>query len=85
MKFSKITFYPDEKTVSVEKGSTVLEAARQAGIYIQSVCGGDRVCGKCRVKILKGKVANIYEVGDCIEARRIKEAIHEGSQVGLEI
>lgn len=56
MKSSKITFFPDHKTVSAENGSTILDAAREAGIYIQSVCGGEGVCGKCRVKVVKGNV-----------------------------
>lgn len=31
---------------------------------------------------LKGRVPQIHRVGDCIEARGIREAIHEASQVG---
>ncbi|MFC1524942.1 ASKHA domain-containing protein [Planctomycetota bacterium] len=56
MKQCKITFLPDKKTVTVEKGTTLIEAARKLGLYIQSVCGGDGVCGKCRVKVKKGRV-----------------------------
>lgn len=56
MKTCQITFLPDKKTVSIQKGTTILDAAREAGIYIASVCGGDGVCGKCRVIIRKGNV-----------------------------
>lgn len=34
---------------------------------------------------LKGKVPELYEVGDCVEARRISEAIHEGAKAALQI
>ena len=51
-----ITFSPSKKQVSVVQGTSILDAAREAGLHIQSVCGGDGVCGKCRVIIKKGKV-----------------------------
>jgi len=56
MKTCKITFLPDNKTVIAKPGSTILEAAQDSGVYITSVCGGDAVCGKCRVIIKSGKV-----------------------------
>jgi NADPH-dependent 2,4-dienoyl-CoA reductase/sulfur reductase-like enzyme len=34
---------------------------------------------------LKGKIANLYIIGDCVEPRRIQNAIHEGYRVGLHI
>lgn len=52
----KITFYPDNKTVEAEKDKTILSAALSAGVYINSACGGDGVCGRCKVIVRKGKV-----------------------------
>lgn len=52
----KVTFYPDNKTVEVSKDTTILSAAISAGAYIKSSCGGDGVCGQCKVKLRKGKV-----------------------------
>jgi len=34
---------------------------------------------------LEGRVAALYSVGDCVEARMIREAIEEGFRVGMEI
>ena len=34
---------------------TLLDAARQAGIQLQNVCGGKGVCGKCAVQIMEGE------------------------------
>ncbi|MFH1226498.1 MAG: ASKHA domain-containing protein [Planctomycetota bacterium] len=52
----KITFFPENKSADVDCGTTVLEAARTAGLYTQSICGGDGLCGKCRVILKSGKV-----------------------------
>ncbi len=51
-----IQFKPDNITVPVEKGENLLTAAATAGVHINAYCGGDGVCGKCRVKIIKGEV-----------------------------
>jgi len=53
----KITFLPDNKSVLVEKDRTILSAAISAGVYINSVCGGDGVCGRCKVILKKGQVS----------------------------
>jgi len=52
----KVTFFPDNKTVEAEKDKTILSAALSAGVYINSACGGDGVCGRCKVIVKKGKV-----------------------------
>ncbi|WP_446009892.1 ASKHA domain-containing protein [Candidatus Electrothrix sp.] len=51
-----ITFLPDNITTTVDKGENLLNAAAQAGVYIHANCGGDGVCGKCKVLINKGEV-----------------------------
>ena len=51
----KITFYPENKTIEVEKGKNILSAAISAGVYINSSCGGDGVCGRCKVILKKGQ------------------------------
>ncbi|MEI8242557.1 MAG: ASKHA domain-containing protein [bacterium] len=56
MKTHSITFLPENITVKAASGKSVLDAAAAAGIAVNSVCGGDGVCGKCRVIIKSGKV-----------------------------
>jgi uncharacterized 2Fe-2S/4Fe-4S cluster protein (DUF4445 family) len=51
----KVTFLPDQKEVEVDEGVTLFEAAEKAGVYLNSLCGGEGVCGNCRVQITKGK------------------------------
>lgn len=52
----RVTFQPENKTVLAEPGDNLLEVAGVAGIYINSLCGGQGVCGKCRLKVVKGSV-----------------------------
>lgn len=52
----KIVFNPDKIEVIVPEGENLLRAAMRAGIHINASCGGEGVCGKCRVIIDKGEV-----------------------------
>ncbi len=51
-----IEFLPDNITVTVDKGENLLSAAAEAGVYIHAYCGGDGVCGKCKVILNEGEV-----------------------------
>jgi uncharacterized 2Fe-2S/4Fe-4S cluster protein (DUF4445 family) len=51
---SKVTFLPDNISIEVDKGENLLVAAANAGVYIHAHCGGDGVCGKCKVKVEQG-------------------------------
>jgi uncharacterized 2Fe-2S/4Fe-4S cluster protein (DUF4445 family) len=51
-----ITFHPSKKQIEVDPGTTILEAARSAGLRVRSACGADAACGKCRVVVKKGKI-----------------------------
>jgi len=53
----KVRFFPIDKTVTVKASTTLLEAAREANIAIDSVCGGDGICGRCKMIVKEGKVA----------------------------
>lgn len=52
----KVTFLPHFKEVSVKEGESLIRAAMEAGVHINASCGGEGVCGKCRVMIEKGDV-----------------------------
>jgi uncharacterized 2Fe-2S/4Fe-4S cluster protein (DUF4445 family) len=49
MKHFSIIFKPDGKQISIHSGATILEAAGQAGIILNTVCGGKGTCKKCLV------------------------------------
>ncbi|MFZ4858678.1 MAG: ASKHA domain-containing protein [Desulfuromonadaceae bacterium] len=44
-------FLPADITVKVEPGTTILDAARRAGILIEAPCNGAGQCGKCAVLV----------------------------------
>lgn len=46
-----ITFLPDNISVESREGSSLLEAARIAGVFVETPCGGRGTCQKCGVKI----------------------------------
>ena len=50
-----VKFKPQNKSIKVAKGTDLLSAAIKAGIILAASCGGDGLCGKCRVAIEKGK------------------------------
>ena len=51
-----LTFEPDKVAIRVDRGTNLLEAALEAGVHINATCGGQGVCGKCRVMIEAGEV-----------------------------
>jgi len=53
---AKVTFLPEHKQVEVEAGKTLMEAAELAGVYINNLCGGKGVCGRCRVQVTDGSI-----------------------------
>jgi len=54
MKHFNIIFKPDDKEISIHAGATLLEAAGQAGIILNSICGGKGICKKCLVNLEPG-------------------------------
>lgn len=54
MKKCHVIIQPSGRRGEVSEGKTVLEASRELGIDIESVCGGKGVCGKCKVKLEEG-------------------------------
>ena len=45
--------YPDDVTLTVIRGETVLDALNNAGILLNIPCGGQGICGKCRVQFTR--------------------------------
>lgn len=56
-----VTIFLDghEKKVTCEPGSTLMDVFHHNNIYIEAPCGGKGICGKCKVRVLEGKVSDI--------------------------
>ncbi|MGW8159125.1 MAG: ASKHA domain-containing protein [Desulfoprunum sp.] len=57
MQMNKVTFLPHGREIKVPAGESLIRAALNAGVHINASCGGEGVCGKCRVLIEEGEVA----------------------------
>ena len=49
-----VRFQPSGKELRVERGTTILEAARRAGLPMASSCGADGICARCGLRVLAG-------------------------------
>ncbi len=49
-----VVFMPSGRRGRVKLGTSLLDAARQLGVEIESICGGRVTCAKCRVRIEEG-------------------------------
>ncbi len=45
----RVVFSPSGRSGTVADGTTVLEAARDLGVDLDSVCGGRGICGRCQI------------------------------------
>ena len=48
---------PSGKRGRFAKGTAVIDAARELGVYVESVCGGRGICGRCQCDVQEGKFA----------------------------
>lgn len=52
MMYFRVVFEPGAIEVDVREGATLLEAAGQAGIVLDTPCGGEGTCGKCLLELV---------------------------------
>ena len=52
-----VLFMPSGKRGRFAEGTPVLDAARQLGVHVESVCGGRGICGRCQIEIEEGVFA----------------------------
>jgi uncharacterized 2Fe-2S/4Fe-4S cluster protein (DUF4445 family) len=64
-----ITFLPAAVTITAAAGQTILAAARQAGVLLESPCNGSGFCGKCKVRVAPAYLSRLVRRSDaCITA-----------------
>jgi len=54
MKQVEVIFQPSARRGKFTEGMTLLEVSRELGVEIESLCGGSKGCGKCRVRVEEG-------------------------------
>ena len=55
----QVIFQPSGVVAEVQAGSSILHAARAAGVPIRNDCGGHGACGKCLVQVRRGEVERL--------------------------
>ena len=88
---ARVVFTPSGLEGNVEPGTTVLDAAREFGVDVDSVCGGRGICGRCQVVTGEG---NFPKWGMTVDASAVsapnsieqdyagKRPIVEGQRLG---
>ena len=54
---ARVVFQPSGRRGNFPVGTAVLDAARTLGVYVESVCGGRGICGRCQVSVSEGAFA----------------------------
>ncbi|TJW21012.1 MAG: DUF4445 domain-containing protein, partial [Mesorhizobium sp.] len=74
-----VLFMPSGKRGRFPVGTPVLDAARQLGVYVESVCGGRATCGRCQIEVQEGNFAKhkIVSANDHISPKGAKEERYE--------
>ncbi|MCB9993776.1 MAG: DUF4445 domain-containing protein [Hyphomicrobiaceae bacterium] len=54
---AKVIFQPSGKRGTFAIGTPVLDAARELGVQIESICGGRGICGRCQIEVAEGEFA----------------------------
>jgi uncharacterized 2Fe-2S/4Fe-4S cluster protein (DUF4445 family) len=75
-----VLFMPSGKRARFPVGTPVLEAARQLGVYVESVCGGRGICGRCQIEVQEGHFAKhgVTSSNDHISEFSPKEVRYKG-------
>jgi uncharacterized 2Fe-2S/4Fe-4S cluster protein (DUF4445 family) len=81
----KVIFNPMDKMVEVEKGTILLDALRDAGINIRTICGGDGDCGTCKIILNKGEVSHMSsKYKEWLSPEELSENYYLACQVRVE-
>ena len=80
----KVAFQPGGGSVYVLPGTTILEAAGRAGIILQTPCGGNGTCGKCRVQVTSGQCAATEGCGRTLSDEQLDQGFRLACQARVE-
>lgn len=73
----KITFETEGKSRNILCGEnqSVMQALKENGIFMSAVCGGRGTCGKCRIRLLAGRLEPSGEDREFFTERELEEGI----------
>jgi uncharacterized 2Fe-2S/4Fe-4S cluster protein (DUF4445 family) len=86
-----VVFTPSGRRTRVERGTSVLDAARRLGVDLDSVCGGRGICGRCQVEVSEGehakhaivsRASHLSPVSDVERAYEADRGLADGRRLG---
>ncbi len=80
----RVIFMPEGISITVATGSTVLEAAQRTGLFITNLCGGEGVCGECRVRLKSGRVRHRQGLSGVFSPQEIDQGYVLACQAEIE-
>lgn len=78
-----LIFQPYGKRLRVAAGKNLLEAAREIGVNINSICGGRGICGKCRV-IIRSEKENLSPPSEAENLLLSEEGLNSGFRLACQ-
>ncbi len=80
----RVTFVPSGRFVQEMPGTSLLETAARAGFIIETPCGGNGSCDKCKVRVVKGKPEATEIEHDRLTAAELNEGSRLACQVSVD-
>jgi len=77
-----VVFQPDGVCLEADSGATILEVATGAGVAIDSACGGQGACGRCKVVVSLGRPGG--RPGDQLSTEEIQQGVVLACQATVE-
>ena len=79
----EVRFKPQARSVRVSKGTGLVDAAASAGITLDLPCGGEGVCGKCRLIVRNGAGRPNAAEEDALTKNEIEEGFRLACQTSV--
>jgi len=77
----KLNINSGARVIKAERGATLLEALAAEEIFIPSACGGQAICGYCKVKVLEGGGQPLASEAGLVEETERAKGIRLACQV----
>ena len=75
----------EDRTITVRKGQSVLEALIAGGVLLRSDCGGKGRCAKCRVRIVTANPESVTTVDKTEAANLAQDDIDTGIRLACRV
>lgn len=87
-----VLFLPDQTEIEVDAGTSILQAAGEAGVELDGPCGGKGTCGKCHVNVRDDNAINKRvlacrtQIEDCmiVEIPQLEFSLYRKNELSLD-